>query len=275
MHSLLLLGGLAASLDDQQRFGAFLQRLKRPTDGGIPRLLVTSHKTPRAALPPRLRENVDAWRRLNPSFAFRYFDDAAQSKFMRVACALPRCLEAYDLLASGAGRADLFRVAWLCYRGGWWVDADLRPGSIADHCDLAHPEKLLLVAERHGMPRFMILAGHRHPLLAKTLETQIGNVFRNHARKPENRRTTLFVTGPSTIARTICDELGRDLGEHCAKRRFVGFSEVSPLSARAFAGAFRMDTCSEFWFSPFPDFDHKRALRRMNLTHYSMLDTAR
>ena len=83
--ALLLLCG-AASLDDRQQFDEFLQQLKRKPihgEGGIPRLLFTSHRTPRAELPPKLRENVDAWRRLNPSFAFRYFDDAAQSKFMR------------------------------------------------------------------------------------------------------------------------------------------------------------------------------------------------
>ena len=279
--ALLLLCG-ATSLDDRQQFGKFLQQLKRKPmhgEGGIPRLLFTSHRTPRAELPPKLRENVDAWRRLNPSFAFRYFDDAAQSKFMRETCAVPRCLEAYDVLVSGAGKADLFRIAYLYYVGGWWVDADLKPGPIAENCDLAYPEKLLLVAERHGMPRFMILAGNGHPLLAKTLATQISNVFRNHGRSPENRRNTLFVTGPSTLARTICHELGADLGSpHCGRGRFVGFAgatKLAPFAARAFAGGFRMDTCSEFWFSPFPDFDHKRELRSMNLTHYSLLRTAR
>ena len=118
-----------------------------------------------------------------------------------------------------------------------------------------------------------------HPLLAKTLATQISNVFRNHRRSPENRRNTLFVTGPSTLAKTICDELGADLGSpHCGRGRFVGFAgatKLAPFAARAFAGGFRMDTCSEFWFSPFPDFDHKRELRSMNLTHYSLLRTAR
>ena len=102
--ALLLCG--AASLDDQQ-FGKFLQQLKRKPihgEGGIPRLLFTSHRTPRAELPPKLRENVDAWRRLNPSFAFRYFDDAAQSKFMRETCAVPRCLEAYDVSSPARAR---------------------------------------------------------------------------------------------------------------------------------------------------------------------------
>ena len=78
---------------------------------------------------------------------------------------------------------------------------------------------------------------------------------------------------------TVCDELGADLGSpHCGRGRFVGFAgatKLAPFAARAFSGGFRMDTCSEFWFSPFPDFDHKRELRSMNLTHYSLLRTAR
>ena len=55
----------------------------------------------------------------------------------------------------------------------------------------------------------------------------------------------------------------------------AGATKLAPFAARAFAGGFRMDTCSEFWFSPFPDFDHKRELRSINLTHYSLLRTAR
>ena len=107
------------------------------TGDGIPRRLATSHALPLDKVPEPLRANVEQWRALNPSFSFQYFDDAEQAAFMRDECAAPRCHEAYEKLSSGAGKADLFRVAWMYYKGGWWFDSDLKPGDIADRCDLS------------------------------------------------------------------------------------------------------------------------------------------
>lgn len=51
----------------------------------IPRRLITSHKLPLAETPEALRQNVEQWQTSNPTFAFGYFDDAAQRAWMPAA----------------------------------------------------------------------------------------------------------------------------------------------------------------------------------------------
>ena len=84
----------------------------------IPKRLITSHKLPLDETPAALKRNIEEWRTLNPEMEFTYFDDAAQAAWMAARCEAKGCIEAYRKLNSGAGRADLFRVAWLIYEGG-------------------------------------------------------------------------------------------------------------------------------------------------------------
>ena len=52
----------------------------------VPRFLFTSHKLPLEQMPDALRDNIERWRNLNPSFAFKYFDDQEQDAVMRELC---------------------------------------------------------------------------------------------------------------------------------------------------------------------------------------------
>ncbi|KAH8063249.1 protein tyrosine/serine/threonine phosphatase [Aureococcus anophagefferens] len=212
--------------------------------GGIPRLLLTSHALPLADVPDALRSNVEKWRSLNPTFRFEYFDDAAQAAFMASSCAAPRCAEAYGALRSGAGRADLFRVAFLYYRGGWWFDADLKPGDVAASCGLEAAEDLGLFVVRepkHGHVRFMVLGGAGHPLLYATLLTQIANVFEARALPPAKRPRTLHVTGPFTLGRTLCDPFRHAPMADALERGFdaAAVAAVADAAANCDRGAFR------------------------------------
>ena len=146
----------------------------------IPKRLITSHKLPLDETPAALKRNIEEWRTLNPEMEFTYFDDAAQAAWMAARCEAKGCIEAYRKLNSGAGRADLFRVAWLIYEGGWWFDSDLKPGPIAKACDLQSASALDLFAVREprkGHVRFMVIGGRAHPLLKATLRRQISNIF--------------------------------------------------------------------------------------------------
>lgn len=179
----------------------------------IPKRLVTSHKMPLNELPEQLRLNIEKWRVLNRDWDFVYVDDNAQASFMMNNCTIPRCSEAYSMLVSGAARADLFRVAYMHFVGGFWFDADVKPGRLAEYCGLASApatSRLFLIREpKRGHVRFMVIGGHDHPFLKANLYRQIANIYAAKSNTPSKPHVlppgALTTTGPFTLGRTLCE----------------------------------------------------------------------
>jgi hypothetical protein len=270
------------------------------TRGDIPKRLITSHKLPLDQVPAALRRNIEEWQNLNPTFAFQYFDDAAQQAWMAERCQVKGCIEAYRKLSSGAGKADLFRVAWLIYEGGWWFDADLKPGPIATACDLETDSQLDLFAVRepkNGHVRFMVIGGMAHPLFHATLKRQISNIFEAKRLPVKKQPRTLHVTGPFTLGRTICDPFrhasaadlvgaqnareghagAKAIAAFCGGAFFNGQGESAGREAKAdWAGtygpntplAFRFDGCGGHWHRPGARMSYAAVLAEMNVTHH-------
>ncbi|KAJ1454598.1 hypothetical protein M885DRAFT_521507 [Pelagophyceae sp. CCMP2097] len=271
------------------------------TASSIPRVLVTSHARPLEELPLPLAANVRLWAGLNPGFALAYFDDDAQRAYMAANCTAPRCAEAYGALGSGAAKADLFRVAFLYHTGGWWFDADLRPGAIETHCDVgaAGGAKLFLVREpKRGHVRFMLVGGVGHPLLLANLRRQISNILKSKALPPGKQPGALHVTGPFTLGRTLCSPFAfvapADLAAGVPDAEIVAAAEVLRASctndifdgrgkaerpapqanwAETYAGgtalAFRFDGCSGHWHRPgAPRMNYQKVLSAMNVSHH-------
>lgn len=242
----------------------------------IPRVLVTSHKRPLLALPAGLRANIETWQSLNPEWVFQYFDDTEQRDFVAEKCSVPRCLEAYDLLVSGAARADVFRIAFLYYQGGFWFDSDVKPGRLLQQCDLNVTENLFLVREpKRGHVRYMVIGGKGHPFLRANLLRQIDNIFTS---KQANRRAgALTITGPFTLGKTLCQ--ARDINQYCSGGYFTGTlnNEQVPMKwARSFGTPdlrFRYDTCLGYWHRPGArGLVYREALAAMNITHHTQIE---
>ena len=266
----------------------------------IPKRLITSHKLPLDETPAALKRNIEEWRTLNPEMEFTYFDDAAQAAWMAARCEAKGCIEAYRKLNSGAGRADLFRVAWLIYEGGWWFDSDLKPGPIAKACALQSAASLDMFAVREprkGHVRFMVIGGRAHPLLKATLRRQISNIFEAKRLPPKKQPRTLHVTGPFTLGRTICDpfrhapaaellgaghardghEGARAVKAFCEGPFFTGMNGEDGRDPKAdWAGtyaedtplAFRFDGCGGHWHRPGARMSYAEVLKEMNVTHH-------
>ncbi|KAJ8603558.1 hypothetical protein CTAYLR_004884 [Chrysophaeum taylorii] len=286
--------------------GSFVLVLVVCCCGGIdiPRRLVTSHKTELELLPEPLRQNIDTWRSLNSEWEFAYFDDAAQLEFMKRHCDVPRCLEAYELLVSGAARADVFRIAYMLYEGGFWFDSDVKPGRLQAQCDLdgAGDVRLFLVREpKHGHVRYMVIGGHAHPLLRANLYRQIANVLA--AKNKAVAAGALVVTGPFTLGKTLCDpfafaspsrlsnysieEEAADIGTHCTRGFFSGVDPGQPVLvpgehhswAHTYGTShlrFRYDVCFGYWHRPGArGLAYQKVLASMNVTHHTHLPARR
>lgn len=270
----------------------------------VPMRLVTSHARPLQDLPAPLRENIEKWRDMNTDFDFRYFDDAEQRIFMRDRCAVPGCFEAYSMLVSGAARADMFRVAYMYFEGGFWFDADVKAGSLADRCGIGARDarNLFLVREpKRGHVRFMVIGGFSHPLLKANIYRQIANVVAVKAAESDRdgRRKeagALKTTGPFTLGRTLCnpfefatpadlveensDELreeAKEIGLHCGQGYFTGLSTREQVDGVKFLSrdfgtdrmSFRYDTCEGYWHRPGArGLSYQLMLKAMNVTHH-------
>jgi tetratricopeptide (TPR) repeat protein len=80
-------------------------------------------------VPPDIERFMQSWRRLNPGWEVRLFDDQ-QAREMLARTMPSAVLAAYRRCAEPAQRADLFRLALLAQHGGVYADADdrcLRP----------------------------------------------------------------------------------------------------------------------------------------------------
>mmetsp|Transcript_55013 Transcript_55013/g.75192 ORF Transcript_55013/g.75192 Transcript_55013/m.75192 type:complete len:305 (-) Transcript_55013:257-1171(-) len=288
---------------------ALVMPLGAKSDVQIPRVLVTSHKFPLDTLPKGLAGNIELWRSLNLGWGFAYFDNAGQERYMHDTCAVPRCVEAYDISESGAARADLFRVAYLYYTGGFWFDSDVKAGSIDGQCDLPHAynESLFLIREpKRGHIRYMVMGGSRHPLLLANLYRQINNTIRSkrdiadaraNGRKVAFNEGALHITGPFTLGKTLCDPFHfastQDLGDQVGLE--AAAAQISPFCSGGFFDggsgrgdrpkaiepwadsyapstplAFRFDSCQGHWHRPgAKGVNYMADLIAMNLTHHT------
>lgn len=113
------------------------------------------------------------WSSLNPEYDWHIFDDADCNSFMD-AVATPQQRWAYQSLATGAARSDLFRVIVLLYLGGVYADVDVelrRPLRT-----VLPPNASMVMSPRVSTEWLMMEAGH--PLLRVLAKSIVTNVQR-------------------------------------------------------------------------------------------------
>ena len=92
-------------------------------------------------VPGRLRMMMDSWKRMNPDFSFRFYDDVSCLSFVRRE--FPEYLDAYLALPKSVERSDFFRYMVVLRLGGYYADVDTecrRPLA-----GLARPKDTLIV----------------------------------------------------------------------------------------------------------------------------------
>ena len=183
--------------------------------------LFTTHKFQINLLPTNLKNNINQWKILNTNFIFNYFDDLEMELWINSNLSKYE-LHCYNLLNSGAGKADLFRVAYIYYEGGIWIDADLPAFDILKHYEsisstdsnrlydlnsLLDKNDTIIVRNRKcDNPRYTLLMGNKNTYLFKKLLNKICvNILLES--KNSTKTTTIHITGPFVLHKLICNIL--------------------------------------------------------------------
>ena len=172
-------------------------------------VLFTTHKYRITDMPLGIKNNIIEWWQLNPELTFIYFDDHQMIEWLTTH--LTKKEQYYfNQINTGAGRADFFRIYYIYYQGGIWVDCDLPAFHIHSKfriVDALHKIESIVIRNRKcNNPRYTLLAGNSHALLFQKLIAQIVQNIQNELELPMNKNT-LDITGPFVLHHLLCDTL--------------------------------------------------------------------
>lgn len=107
---------------------------------------------------------------MNPDFKHHVFDDVTAEEFIQKECG-GSVLRAYRTANHPAMRADIFRLAYLCVKGGIYIDADDRCTNALS--ELLEPDyELIVMQEGDGsIGNNFIAVSPNHPWLLHVLDT--------------------------------------------------------------------------------------------------------
>src|SRR5260221_11127306 len=74
------------------------------------------------AVPPKMRDLVDSWIKLNPEYKYNFVDNEEIRKVIR--SHFPDYLRAFEKMNHGASKADLWRYLVMFKYGGVYADVD-------------------------------------------------------------------------------------------------------------------------------------------------------
>lgn len=112
-----------------------------------------------AAVPPAFQAWCESWRRLHPTWDYRFWTDAALEAF--VATHYPAFLATYRAYPQGIMRADAARVMLLHHFGGLYADLDAE--CLQPFDDLRHETRVLLAEEPLAHRQSLLITARRLP----------------------------------------------------------------------------------------------------------------
>ena len=172
----------------------------------IPKIIwITFEQDSVRELPKRMRENVEAWQKLNPDYSLIYLGEKDRRKYIqKEGYRFPGIERAYEEAISGAAKADLIRALLLYVEGGIYIDIDLTP--IRPIHDIISPQDEGLSHEI-GFPSQNCMAYTKfHPFLRKLLKFAV-QAYR------EGKRGAHSTAGPLAYQR-----IGKDLYQNISEQ---------------------------------------------------------
>ena len=146
--------------------------------------------------PEDILQIMDGWKSCNPSFEYLRFDNLAAAQFLKEHYP-EELLRAFVRATEPAQKADLFRLAFLSARGGYYVDADDR--CLAPIDSYVPPGgRFAASLEHYGtIGNNFIGATRKHPVINLALE------WASRAINRGDRDTVWLSTGPGLLTRAF------------------------------------------------------------------------
>jgi hypothetical protein len=177
--------------------------ISRGKRAAIPRRVIQYWDKP--APPKDVAAMIESWRRA-PGYFHRLMDDAQARKFLDMHYG-KRILAAYDAATHAAGKADVFRLAWLYQRGGIYADADERLVGRID--SLLPGDCRVFLTWAQGIPPCVqngfIAAEPLNPLIERALMLAVKRV--EHAARSGTRMNAWLQTGPGVMSMAVLDDV--------------------------------------------------------------------
>lgn len=162
----------------------------------IPKIVHQTFKT--AKLPLLTRWHISRFRKMNPHYAYEFYDDKRIEQFLEQEFD-PELLSLYKRINIGAAKADFFRYAVLYKKGGVYVDIDSSINSSLD--EFIKPDDSAIITHEGDASLFAqwaLIYSPGHPFLKKTIEMVLENIREN--KYPHNVHK---MTGPSVYTEAI------------------------------------------------------------------------
>jgi len=167
----------------------------------------TPHKLPRP-----LADCIQSWIDLNPEFEHRYYDGRAQADYVH-RYGSPEYIRAFDFIAglhptaTGAIKADLFRLLLLSREGGVWVDADHLARNPIMKILKPYDQYICGVRRRLGMVIVgfaIIISAPGHPFITAAMDNIIAaKVYKKRLGLRKYKRLWNHYTGPGPFSDAV------------------------------------------------------------------------
>lgn len=179
-------------------------RRNEKTDQRIPRVIMQTNQN--KDVPVRMHQAMETICKQNPEYAYVYFDDERARAFLLEEYG-DRYLKAYDDLIPGAYKADYFRYAYLCKRGGVYLDTGMV--CIKPLREVIRPNDQFISPEDDGcggIYNAFICSVPDHPIIKKCLDICLHNIESRYM-GPD----TLHITGPDMMAACFTAVVGKEV----------------------------------------------------------------
>jgi mannosyltransferase OCH1-like enzyme len=155
---------------------------------------------------------IETWKALNPDFQHYLFNSETAMRFL-IENYSREAVVAYQRATEPAQKSDLFRLAWLFAKGGYYADADDRCLSRIDTLAPAHVNLVLYQEEYGTVGNNFIAVTPRHPVIGRALQHAVNSINRG------DRDLIWLATGPGLLTRALVETLTQDDSWRAALKR--------------------------------------------------------